>query len=99
MPIQSLGGWIIDEIRLTDIQKLILYSLCRATQGGKGSHVPKPYFMGKPRLQGHKAEKALRDLIALNYIQKHPTGSEMTYALDERGLEECRKLRDKLRTL
>ena len=87
----------MNDIELTEIQKLILYSLCRATQGGKGSHVPKPYFMGKPRLQGHKAEKALRDLIALNYILKHPTGSEMTYALDERGLEECRKLRERLK--
>jgi hypothetical protein len=55
--------------------------------------------MGKPKLQGHKAEKALRDLIALNYIIKHPTGSEMTYALDERGLLECMKLRERLKTL
>jgi hypothetical protein len=55
--------------------------------------------MGKPRLQGHMAEKALRDLIALNYVLKHPTGSEMTYALDERGLEECRKLRESLNAL
>lgn len=61
--------------------------------------MPKPYFMRKPALRGHKGEKALRDLIALNYILKHPTGSEMTYALDERGLEECRKLRDQLKTL
>ena len=65
----------------------------------KGFHVQKTYFMGKPRLQGHKAEKALRDLTALNYILKHPTGSEMTYALDERGLEECRKLRERLKAL
>jgi hypothetical protein len=55
--------------------------------------------MNRPRLQGRKAERALRDLVAFNYILKHPTGGEMTYALDERGLEECRKLRDKLRTL
>lgn len=55
--------------------------------------------MGKPALQGHNADKALRDLIALNYILKHPTGSEMTYALGERGLEECRKLREDLKKL
>jgi len=89
----------VDDIQLTDIQKLILYSLCRATQGSRDAHVPKPYFMNRPRLQGRKAERALRDLVAFNYILKHPTGGEMTYALDERGLEECRKLRDKLRTL
>lgn len=55
--------------------------------------------MSKPTLQGHKADKALRDLIALNYILKHPTGGEMTYSLDERGLEVCRKLREDLKTL
>jgi len=55
--------------------------------------------MGKPALQGHKADKALRDLIALNYILKHPTGGEMTYALGERGLEACRKLREDLKRL
>jgi len=55
--------------------------------------------MGKLRLQGHKAEKALRDLVARNYILKHPAGSEMTYALDERGFEECRRLRERLKTL
>ena len=90
------GGAIID---LTDIQKLILQSLCTATQGGKGSHVPKTYFMSKPALQDHKAKKALRDLVALNYVLQHPTGGEMTYALDERGLEVCRKLREELRRL
>ncbi len=55
--------------------------------------------MGKPELQGRKAGKALRDLVALNYVLQHPTGSEMTYALDERGLEVCRKLREELRRL
>jgi hypothetical protein len=55
--------------------------------------------MGKPELRGRNAEKELRGLIALNYILKHPTGSEMTYALDGRGLEECRKLRERLKTL
>ena len=86
-------------IEVSRIQKLILYSLCRATNGGKGSHVPKHYFMGRPGLQGHKADKALRELVALNYIIKHPTAGEMTYALDERGLELCRELREQVRTL
>lgn len=55
--------------------------------------------MSKPALQDHKAKKALRDLVALNYVLQHPTGGEMTYALDERGLEECRKIREELRRL
>ena len=90
------GGAIID---LTDIQRLILHNLCRATQGSKGAHVPKTYFMSKPALQDHKAKKALRDLVALNYVLQHPTGGGMTYALDERGLEVCRKLREELKRL
>ena len=84
---------------LTDIQRLILHNLCRATQGSKGAHVPKAYFMGRPELQGRKAGKALRDLVALNYVLQHPTGGGMTYALDERGLEVCRKLREELKRL
>lgn len=79
---------------LNKIQMAILVSLCTATDGGKGSHVPKPYFMKKPQLQGHKADRALRELIALNYVIKHPTGHETTYGLDERGLEVCRKLKE-----
>jgi hypothetical protein len=55
--------------------------------------------MSKPMLRGRNAEKELRGLIALNYILKHPTGSEMTYSLDGRGLEECRKLRERLKKL
>ena len=55
--------------------------------------------MGRPELQGRKAGKALRDLVALNYVLQHPTGGGMTYALDERGLEVCRKLREELRRL
>ena len=78
---------------------MILHNLCRATQGSKGAHVPKAYFMGRPELQGRKAGKALRDLVALNYVLQHPTGGGMTYALDERGLEECRKLREELKRL
>jgi len=61
--------------------------------------VPKTYFMSRPELQVRKAEKALRDLVALNYVLKHPTGGEMTYAIDERGLDECRKLRERLKAL
>jgi len=55
--------------------------------------------MSRPELQVRKAEKALRDLVALNYVLKHPTGGEMTYAIDERGLDECRKLRERLKAL
>jgi predicted transcriptional regulator len=79
---------------LDNIQKAILVNLCSKTKGSKGSHLPKPYFMNKPQIQGRKADKALRELIALGYIKKHPTGSETTYELDERGFETCRKIRE-----
>ncbi len=38
--------------------------------------------------------RALRELIALGYIKKHPAGGETTYELDERGFETCRKIRE-----
>ncbi len=81
----------IDE--LDGIQKAILVSLCSKTRGSKGSHLPKPYFMNKPQIQGHKADRALRELIALGYIKKHPTGGETTYELDDRGFEACREIK------
>jgi predicted MarR family transcription regulator len=39
----------------------------------------------------------LRELIALGYIKKHPTGGETTYELDERGFEACQKIREQRR--
>jgi hypothetical protein len=84
---------------LDRIQKLILYSLCRATGGGKKAHVPKPYFMSRPELQGHRANKAFRELVALNYIIRHQTAGGETFELDARGLEMCRKLREQMKAL
>jgi predicted MarR family transcription regulator len=79
---------------LNDIQKAILVSLCSKTKGSKEAHIPKPYFMNKHQIQGHKADRALRELIGLGYIKKHPTGGETTYELDERGFEVCREIRE-----
>jgi predicted transcriptional regulator len=87
-------GAVSDIEELDNIQKAILVNLCSKTKGSKGSHLPKPYFMNKPQTQGRKADRALRELIALGYIKKHPTGSETTYELDERGFETCRKIRE-----
>jgi predicted transcriptional regulator len=50
--------------------------------------------MNKPQIQGHKADRALRELVALGYMKKHPTRGETTYELDDRGFEVCRILRD-----
>ena len=90
------GGLMGD---LDRIQKLILYSLCRATGGGKKAHVPKTHFLGRPELRGHRADKAFRELVALNYIIRHPTSGGETFALDDRGLEMCRKLREQMKAL
>lgn len=76
------------------MHKAILVSFCRATKGSKGAHLPKPYFMSKPQLQGHKAERALRELLAWRYMKPHPTRGETTYELDDRGFDVCRVLRD-----
>jgi hypothetical protein len=84
---------------LNAIQKTILVSLCTKTKGSKGAHLPKPAFMNKPQLQGRKADRALRELVALLYIGRHPTGGETTYELNERGFEVCRKLREQRKNL
>jgi hypothetical protein len=90
-------GAVSDIEELDNIQKAILVNLCSKTKGSKGAHLPKPYFMNKPQTQGRKADRALRELIALGYIKKHPTGGETTYELDERGFEACQKIREQRR--
>ena len=39
------------------------------------------------------------NLVALNYIIRHPTSGGETFALDDRGLEMCRKLRKQMKAL
>lgn len=90
---------VVDIEELNALQKAILVGLCSKTGGSKEAHLPKPAFMNKPQTQGHKADKALRELIALGYIRKHPTGGETTYELNERGFEVCRKIRDQRKAL
>ncbi|VVB72165.1 Uncharacterised protein [uncultured archaeon] len=85
---------VADIKELNAIQKAILVDFCSKTKGSKGAHLPKPYFKNKPQTQGRKAERALRELIALGYIKKHPTGGETTYELDERGFEACLEIRE-----
>jgi predicted MarR family transcription regulator len=55
--------------------------------------------MNKPQIQGRKADRALRELIALGYIKKHPTGGETTYELDDRGFEACRRINEQRKAL
>jgi predicted transcriptional regulator len=80
---------------LDGIQKAILVSLCSKTKGSKGAHLPKHHFMTKPQIQGRKADRALRELVALGYVKKHPTGGETPYELNDRGFEACRELRER----
>jgi hypothetical protein len=77
----------------------ILAGLCAATNGGKGAHVPKEAFIKKPELKGHKGDRALKELIALGYVIKHPTRGGMTYQLNETGLEICRQLKEQRKAL
>lgn len=93
------GGDVPNTEELNDIQKAILVSLCIKTKGSKGAHLLKPYFMNKHKIQGRKADRALRELIALGYIKKHPTGGETTFELDERGFEACRRINEQRKAL
>jgi predicted transcriptional regulator len=69
------------------------------TKGSKEAHLPKQAFMNKPKTQGKKADRALRELVAFGYIIKHPTGGETTYELGDRGFDVCRALREQRKTL
>ncbi|WP_348305023.1 hypothetical protein [Methanothrix sp.] len=84
---------------LNAIQKAILVGLCMKTKGSKGAHLPKHAFMNKPQIQGRKADKALRELVAFGYIKKHPTGGETTYELNDRGFDVCMRLRERRKAL
>lgn len=92
--IKSGGGNSTDIEELSGLHKAILVNFCKATKGSKGAHLPKPYFMSKPPIQGHKADRALRELLRWGYMKSHPTRNETTYELDDRGFEVCMKLRD-----
>jgi predicted transcriptional regulator len=62
-------------------ERLVLTSICKATNISKSAHVPKSYFMKK--------------LIARGYVRQHPTRGEMTYELTNTGLDLCREIFNK----
>jgi hypothetical protein len=68
-------------------------------KGSKEAHFPKPAFMDKPQTHGKNGDKALRELVALGYIRRHPTAGGDTYQLSDRGFYVCKKLRDQRKTL
>ena len=83
---------------VSTFERLVLISLCKATNVSKSAHVPKPYFMKKFQEDKHQkkaAEKALLSLIARGYVRMHPTRGEMTYDLTEEGVRLCRELLQK----
>ena len=67
-------------------------SIFAARQRAARGLIAKPYFINKPQTQGRKADRALRELIALGYKRMHPTGGKTTYELNERGFEACLKI-------
>ncbi|MCJ7443896.1 MAG: hypothetical protein MUO26_05105 [Methanotrichaceae archaeon] len=80
---------------ISEFEKLVLISICKATNTSKSAHNPKPYFMKKFQNNKHQrkaAERALLSLIARGYVSKHPTRGEMTYGLTGDGLAICREI-------
>jgi len=80
---------------LGEFKRLVLMSICKATNGSKSAHVPRPYFMKKFQEDKHQkkqAEKALKSLIARGYVHLHATGREMTYQMTEAGWKICREM-------
>jgi len=82
---------------LGDFERRVLASICKAADGSKSAHVPRPYFMKTFQENKHQmkqAEKALKSLIIRGYIYPHPTRDEMTYQMTQMGWEECRKMKE-----
>lgn len=80
---------------VSEYERLVLASFCRAVNISKSGHIPKQYFMKKfqnDKREKKKAEKAFRALIARGYIVPHPTRGEMTYHLTSAGLDICREM-------
>ena len=80
---------------VSEYERLVLVSICKAVNISKSGHVPKQYFMKKfqnDKRTKKEAEKAFRSLIARGYIVLHPTRGEMTYHLTDAGLNVCREI-------
>jgi len=75
-------------------EALVLISICKAVRMSKSAHVPEQSFMRKFPGKGGIVKKALRVLIREGYVQRHPTGSEMTFELTDSGWDLCRSLRE-----
>lgn len=78
-----------------EFERRVLASICKATNGSKSAHVPRPYLMRKFQENKHQkkqAEKALKSLIARGYVYLHTTGGEMTYQMTDAGWKICREM-------
>jgi len=95
----SAGDNLAETESLTELQKAILVSLCKATGGSKKAHLPEAYFLNKPQFRTSQAKRAFKELISLGYIKKHPTRGETTYELTEESFIICKELRDLARSL
>lgn len=80
---------------ISEYERLVLASICKAVNISKSGHVPRQYFMKKfqnDKREKKEAEKAFRALIARGYVSPHPTRGEMTYHLTAAGLDVCREI-------
>jgi hypothetical protein len=75
----------------------VLKSLYRAVGKSKAAHVPEPAFAKNFPGKGRMVKKALKLLIREGYVQKHPTGGEMTYELTDLGWDLCKKMEKEAR--
>lgn len=82
---------------LTQLDLAVLVAICKATNASKSAHVPKPYFMKKFKNISKEAEKSLKKLISLGYVDVHPTSRETTFGLTVDGIELCRKLKESIK--
>ena len=80
---------------LREFDESVLLVACQALSG-KADHKPKEAFARRFPGKGDKVRRSLELLAREGYLQKHPTGSSMTYQMTDIGRAKCRELRDAL---
>ncbi|MCL5782794.1 MAG: hypothetical protein M1476_02655 [Candidatus Thermoplasmatota archaeon] len=84
---------------LEEFEKAVLIAMCDAVNYSKAGHVPEGTVCRKFKSDLHGDVKTVlkKKLKKDGYIVRHPTGSNNTYQLTDKGFRACQIINDKLR--
>jgi len=80
-------------LALTEMQKATLMAIFQEVGFSLNAHVPLTSIQRHFRkdLRGF-CRKALKELVRMGYVTKHPTGGSMTYSLTTLGVSKIKEL-------